>query len=78
VDGSGWQGIVVPAGTPRAVIEKLSAAVAKAIADPEVRERFGSQGLDPASMTGDEFSAHIRTEVPKWKAIARKANIKVE
>jgi tripartite-type tricarboxylate transporter receptor subunit TctC len=78
VDGSGWQGIVVPAGTPRAVIEKLSAAVAKAIADPEVRERFSSQGLDPASMTGDEFSAHIRTEVPKWKAIARKANITVE
>ena len=78
VDASGWQGIAVPAGTPRAVIDRLSAAVAKAIADPEVRTRFATQGLDPATMTADEFSAHIRSEVPKWIRIAKSANIKVD
>ena len=78
VDASGWQGIAVPAGTPRAIVERLSAAVAKAIADPEVRTRFATQGLDPAVMTADEFSAHIRAEVPKWIRIAKSANIKVD
>ena len=78
VDASGWQGIAVPAGTPRAIIDRLSAAVAKAIADPEVRTRFATQGLDPATMTADQFSAHIRSEVPKWIRIAKSANIKVD
>ena len=78
VDASGWQGIAVPTGTPRAIIERLSAAVAKAIADPEVRARFATQGLEPAVMTADEFSAHIRAEVPKWIRIAKSANIKVD
>ncbi len=78
IDASGWQGIAVPTGTPRAVIDKLSAAVAKAISDPEVRARFATQGLDPAVMTADQFSAHIRSEVPKWTRIAKSANIKVD
>lgn len=78
IDASGWQGIAVPTGTPRAVIDKLSAALAKAISDPEVRARFATQGLDPAVMTADQFSAHIRSEVPKWTRIAKSANIKVD
>ncbi|MEO5771988.1 MAG: tripartite tricarboxylate transporter substrate-binding protein, partial [Burkholderiaceae bacterium] len=78
VDASGWQGIAVPTGTPRPIVDKLSAAVAKAIADPEVRARFATQGLDPAVMSADEFSAHIRSEVPKWIRIAKRANIKVD
>ncbi len=78
VDASGWQGIAVPTGTPRAIVDRLSAAVAKAINDPEVRARFATQGLDPAVMTADEFSAHIRSEVPKWMRIAKSASIKVD
>ena len=75
---SGWQGIAVPAGTPPAIIARLSAALAKTIALPEVQERFSTQGLDPAIMTAEQFGAFIRTEVPKWKVIAKNANIKVE
>jgi tripartite-type tricarboxylate transporter receptor subunit TctC len=78
IEASGWQGIAVPAGTPPAAIARLSAALAKTIALPEVRERFATQGLDAASSTAEEFSAHIRAEVPKWIAVAKKANIKVE
>jgi tripartite-type tricarboxylate transporter receptor subunit TctC len=78
VDASGWQGVVAPAGTPHAIVEKLSSALGKAMADPGVREKFAGQGLDAFSMTADEFTAHIRSEVPKWKAIATKANIQLE
>ncbi len=78
MDVSGWQGIAVPAGTPRAIIARLSAALAKTIALPEIQERFASQGLDAAVMTAEQFGAFIRAEVPKWKVIAKTANIKIE
>lgn len=78
VDALGWQGIAVPAGTPPAIIARLSEALAKVITHPEIREKFLTQGLDAASMTSDEFSAHIRSEVPKWTRLARSANIKID
>ena len=78
IDASGWQGIAVPAGTPPEAIARLSAALAKTIALPEVRERFATQGLDAASSSAEEFSAHIRAEVAKWIRVAKTANIKVE
>ena len=78
MDASGWQGIAVPAGTPREIIAKLADALQKAVAQADIREKFAAQGLDAASSTPEEFSAHIRSEVPKWTRIARSANIKVE
>ncbi len=78
VEASGWQGVAVPAGTPREVIAKLSEALYKTISLPEVRDKFATQGLEAAPMTADEFSAHIRKEVPKWAQIARSANIKID
>ena len=78
MDASGWQGVVVPAGTPREAIAKLSEALAKTIALPEVREKFATQGLDATSSTAEEFSAHIRSEVAKWGHIAKSANIKAD
>jgi tripartite-type tricarboxylate transporter receptor subunit TctC len=78
MDASGWQGIVVPVGTPREAIAKLSEALAKTIALQEVRDKFATQGLDATSSTAEEFSAHIRSEVAKWGQIARSANIKAD
>jgi tripartite-type tricarboxylate transporter receptor subunit TctC len=78
VDASGWQGIAVPTGTPREVIARLSDALYKTISLPEVREKFATQGLDAAPMTAEEFSAHIKKEVPKWARLAKTANIKVD
>ena len=78
IDASGWQGIAVPVGTAPEAIAKLSAALAKTIALPEVRERFATQGLDAASSSAEEFAAHIRSEVAKWIRVAKSANIKVE
>ena len=78
MEASGWQGVAVPTGTPREAILKLSEALAKAIALPDVREKFATQGLDAAPSTADEFTAHIRKEVPKWGRLAKAANIKVD
>ena len=77
-DASGWQGVLVPAGTPSAAIAKLNEALMKTLALPEVRERFATQGLDAATSTPAEFGAHIRAEIEKWGKVAKTANIKVE
>jgi tripartite-type tricarboxylate transporter receptor subunit TctC len=77
-DASGWQGVLVPAGTPPAAVAALSDALLKALAQSEVRERFATQGLDAAPSTPEQFGAHIRSEIEKWGRIAKSANIKAE
>jgi len=74
----GWQGLLVPAGTPPSAIAKLSEALNSALAHPEVRERFATQGLTPVPTTPEQFSAHIRSEIEKWGKVAKAANIKVD
>ena len=77
-EAAGWQGLLVPTGTPAAAVAKLSAALTKTLAQPEVRERFIEQGLDPAPSTPEQFAAHIRAEIEKWGRLAKAANIKVD
>jgi len=74
----GWQGLLVPAGTPAAAIARLSEALNKTLAAPEVRERFAHQGLTPMPTTPAQFGQHIRSEIEKWGKVAKAANIKVE
>jgi hypothetical protein len=66
VDASGFQGVLAPAGTPPEAVAKLSDALNKALAQPEVRERFAAAGLDVASSSPAEFAAFIRSEIAKW------------
>ncbi|MFM9983267.1 MAG: Bug family tripartite tricarboxylate transporter substrate binding protein [Burkholderiales bacterium] len=77
-DASGWQGVLVPAGTPPAAIAKLNEALVKTLALTEVREKFATQGLDAASGTPAEFAAFIRAENEKWGKVAKTANIKLD
>jgi tripartite-type tricarboxylate transporter receptor subunit TctC len=70
-----WQGIVAPAGTPREVIDRLHAEIAKVLALREVRERLESVGMVPAGAGPDEFQAHIRSELQKWAKVVREAGI---
>ena len=73
-----WWGLLAPAGTPQAVIVKLNAAVAKAVALPQTKERFAPLGLDPRSDSPTEFAAFIKQEVARYAAIARIAGIEPE
>ena len=78
VDAGGFQGVLAPAGTPPEAVAKLSKALNAALAQPEVRERFATAGLETVSSTPAEFAAFIRAEIQKWARVAKEANIKVE
>jgi len=71
-------GIVAPAGTPRSVIAKLSAALTAALAEPDVRERIAADGAEVASMTPVEYAADIDREETKWSKVVKLSGAKVE
>jgi tripartite-type tricarboxylate transporter receptor subunit TctC len=70
-----WFGLVAPAGTPREIVDKLNAAVVKALANAQVRERFTVQGGDPVGNSPAEFSKLIRDEIPRWAGVIRSAGV---
>ena len=68
-----WFGIVAPAGTSGAIVNRLSQEIAKALAQPALRERLSNVNL--IGSTPDEFAAHIRAEIPKWRRVIENAKI---
>ena len=75
-EADNWSGVIAPAGTPRAIIMKLHAAMTQALNDPAVRSRFLSGSAEPKpSRTPEEFGAMIKTEVAKWGKVARDAGL---
>jgi tripartite-type tricarboxylate transporter receptor subunit TctC len=72
------QGILVPAGTPKAIIDLLHSEIVKVMALPDVKERMAVLGFEPVANTPEEFAARIRAEIPKWGKVIRDANIKAE
>jgi tripartite-type tricarboxylate transporter receptor subunit TctC len=73
-----WWGVLYPAGTPAAVVQKLHADTVKALADPEVKKRFADLGVEGVSSTPAEFAAFIKAEQDKYAKLIREANIKVQ
>jgi tripartite-type tricarboxylate transporter receptor subunit TctC len=73
-----WQGMVVPAGTPKPIVEKLQKAIAKVAADPDVIERFKKQGVEIRSSTQAEFQAFYDKEEKSWVTLIKEQGIKAE
>jgi tripartite-type tricarboxylate transporter receptor subunit TctC len=73
-----WQAMVVPAGTPKPIIDKLHATIVKVAADPDVVERFKKQGVEIRSSTPAEFKAWYLLEEKRWVTLIKEQNIKVE
>jgi tripartite-type tricarboxylate transporter receptor subunit TctC len=73
-----WQAMVVPAGTPKPIVDKLQAALAKVAADPEVIERFKIQGVEIKSSTPEEFKAFYLKEEKIWTTLIKEQGIKPE
>ena len=73
-----WYGLLAPAGTPREIIVKVHAEVVKAIALPDLRERYVSSGIEPVGSAPDQFAAAIREDLARWAKVARAANIRQE
>ena len=71
-----WNGLFVPAQTPRAVIDRLNAAVQQLMQRPQVREQFARQGVPVTlSKTPEEFQAYVRAETARWAKIIRDNNV---
>jgi tripartite-type tricarboxylate transporter receptor subunit TctC len=71
-----WYGLLVPAGTPAAVIDKLNKGINQVLARPDVRERLVGAGLEIVGSTPDEFRRFREADYAKWGRIVKNANIK--
>jgi tripartite-type tricarboxylate transporter receptor subunit TctC len=74
-----WQGVVAPAGTPRAIVDALALQIKTLLADPTTGDRFARIALEPLpGSTPDSFAAYVKTEVDRWAAIIRNSGIEAE
>jgi tripartite-type tricarboxylate transporter receptor subunit TctC len=74
-DSTTWVGVEAPAGTPKAIVQKISAAFAAAAKQPNVRKQLEGLGATPAGDTPDEFLQFIKTDRARWKKVADEANL---
>lgn len=77
-EASGWVGLIVRAGTPRPVVDKLAAEFARIARMPEVQQKLAEVGGDLVTNTPDEYAAYIQSEKAKWAPVVRMANMKVD
>lgn len=77
-DVSSWQGIVVPAGTPKDVLDRLNREVVKVLGSQEVRDQFAVHSAEASPSTPEQFGAYIRQEIARWKKVATDAGVKPE
>ena len=74
-EATSWFGFSAPAGTPRAIVDKLNQEINKVFADKEVREILTKQGAEIYPMTPDQFGTFISDEIKKWAAISKASNV---
>jgi len=76
--GEQWVGVWAPAGTPKDVIALLNREIAKAVASPDLKERFATMGFSPIGSSPEEFASLIRSDMDRWGQVIRAANLKPE
>ena len=77
-DAVGWFGLAGPVGMPAEVVERLAAEVGRVMRLPDVRDKSLALGAEPAPGTPAQFAAFIRAEIPKWAAVVKSGNVKVD
>jgi tripartite-type tricarboxylate transporter receptor subunit TctC len=73
-----WYGILGPAGLPAVIVMKWNREVARAIALPEMNERFIAQGIDLEASTPEAFASLIKSEVPKWRKVVKDSGARAD
>jgi tripartite-type tricarboxylate transporter receptor subunit TctC len=73
-----WLGLFAPAGTPRVVVDRLSAEAIRIVRLPEVRDRLNAQGAEPAPLGTDEFTVFVKSEVEKWAKVVTATGMSAE
>lgn len=69
------QGVLVPAGTPKEIVDLLHREIAAILASPDVREKISALGFEPSGISPAEFDAYIKAEIAKWRRVIEKAGI---
>ena len=77
-DFTSWFGALAPAGTPKPILDRLSAEIKKALAEPEVVSKLAPQVLDPLHMTPEEFTKHLRAEYDRMRDVVKQSGARVE
>jgi len=72
---STWYGVLAPAATPKAIVEKLNKAIVTALNTREMQQRYAAQGMDPRPTTTAEFAALLKSETAKWAKVVQEAKI---
>jgi tripartite-type tricarboxylate transporter receptor subunit TctC len=73
-----YQGVLAPAGTPKPVVDRLHAEIARITALPDIKERLVALGADPVLNTPAEFADWMKSESAKWAGVVKKANLKLQ
>ena len=71
-----WLGIMAPKGTPKEIVDRLNAEIAKIIARPAIKEAWAKQGAVPMTMTADQFGEFLKGDIAKWAKVIEKAGLK--
>ena len=78
LDTSGWFGLFAPAGTPRAIVDKIAADTSAVLALPEIADALRAQGLEPTALGPDAFGRFIREDLQRWKTLTQELGIRAE
>ena len=73
-----WYGMYVPGGTPKNVIARLYAELAKALADPDTRQKLAAQGAEVRHNTPEQSAAFVRAEMAKWAKVVKESGARIE
>ena len=73
-----WWGLAAPGKTPPAIVEKLSAALLKAMQTPQLKQRYATEGAEPVPMSPQQFTKYVMNEVARWKQVVKEAGLKLE
>lgn len=77
-EAGAWQGLMVPAGTPAAVVQRLNAEVDKALKSADVRDKLALQGAEPLGSTPEEYGAYLRKELGRWAGVVKATGVTLE
>ena len=77
-EANNWDGMLFPAGTPRAIVERVNRDTARVLRLPEARDLLSNQGALPTPTTPEEFAVYITSEIAKWRDVVQRAGIRAE
>ncbi|MGZ5138079.1 MAG: tripartite tricarboxylate transporter substrate binding protein, partial [Burkholderiales bacterium] len=73
-----WHGWLAPAGTPPAIVQRLSVAIAKVVKSPDVMEKMAGDGGEAVGSTPEQFAAHLITEIGRWRKVVAETGMRIE